>query len=131
MEEAKLLLKINKLRDFSQKVSRSGKSKNQEFSEFPQFIPLERVDGEDVVAVDADDEQPLLVGEFRDTFFVVDGCHGGIYLFAVVFGEELPEMAHLVQESFHIGLRAVGFDLDRDRHLLVAEQDVYLHRDFF
>ena len=65
-------------------------------SEPPQLLLVNRVEGEDVIAADADDQQPFVVGEGVRARLVVDGGDGGKNLLVSTFGEEIPERLHLV-----------------------------------
>ena len=67
-------------------------------SKLSQAFLIKRIEGENVVTTDSDNQQSLFVGEFGDLSFIVDGGDGSDNPFVGQLGEKPPEQAHLMQE---------------------------------
>ena len=91
------------------------------FSEPPQDAFVGHgIEGEDRVVLDVDDEDALLFRVLVGVLVEVDGRYSRKDLLLAVFGENLLEILHLVEEGVNIFLRAVGFDLCGDGKVLAV-----------
>ena len=126
---------ILSLRDCLRKISSLAHRKSQiapRTSHPAQSKPCQfgagvRVEGEDVVFGDADDEQALFVGVFRRLVVEVERRHGRQHLLILVFGKQPLELRHIAQELVNVLDPAVGLDFHRDDEGVVEQQAIHLH----
>lgn len=86
-----------------------------------------RIEREDVMVADSDDEEPLFVGVFVGAPVVVDCGDCGIDLLLAEISENLFEMRHLSQEMVDVGFSAVGLHFHGDGLGGVVVEKVNFH----